>query len=453
MKCKACVTFCILVLFSEKALAFTADIHEHICQVLFPIIVKTADEKTFSFGERSIFAIRQANRKTDTGMNIFSNSLASYKHFDGEEFSKASEHLINMKKDAISKITAYNPNGQKARESLGTALHTLQDFYAHSNWVEIGNTGINVVLGWEKMTNPPATTAFCPDNREVLRGAGLTELTSGYFVTDFFPVLNIGCGKTPKGKCNRGFKIFNCGGINKDDLSRDGYESAYLLAFDATYDYIKQILDASGVTGNAKALKALMGSNGTLGLVIDDTASMGEELDQIKAEVKKIVENYEGKETEPDEYLLVSFGDPDFSDPYTTTDASSYLSKINTLYPHDGDDCPELSQSGLIMAISAIRNDSNLYLFTDADAKDKYLAHTVSATAQAKRIKITAFLTDSCSPAYYKNTEETGGQLFILKPDDLDKVFDLVRPQLSGDLVTISRTKGSFNSNRSYAVA
>lgn len=36
---------------------------------------------------------------------------------------------------------------KRARFFLGQAMHTLQDFYAHSNWVELGHTDINEALG------------------------------------------------------------------------------------------------------------------------------------------------------------------------------------------------------------------------------------------------------------------------------------------------------------------
>ncbi|MCI5134562.1 MAG: hypothetical protein D3920_05680, partial [Candidatus Electrothrix sp. AW2] len=407
------------------------------------------DGEKLSFAEKAIIEIRKANRQTDT---TYSGFMASYKHFDAEEFSTASNHLITMRKDVVSKITASSPNGQKARKSLGTALHTLQDFYAHSNWVEIGRTGINSVLGRSAMTNPPATTAFCPDDPETLGGAGLTQLTSGYYI------YVTGCGDPPDGKCYHGGPglISSCDGINKDDSSRVGFDRAYSLGSKATTDYLNQILDASGVKGNAKAIKALMRINGTLGMVIDDTGSMGGEINQVQKQVKKIVDNYAGTDKEPDEYLLVRFGDPDVGPALVTTDTSVYLSKVNALSPSGGGDCPEYSQRGLLLAIKASRNDSNIYLFTDASAKDAWLANSVSAAAQAKRIKITALLTGSCSPispAYYQNAEDTGGQIFILSPSELDKVFDLVRPQLSGDFVTINRTKGTFDSGEEQLTA
>ena len=35
----------------------------------------------------------------------------------------------------------------KARALLGELLHTLQDFYSHSNWIEMGKTQINENIG------------------------------------------------------------------------------------------------------------------------------------------------------------------------------------------------------------------------------------------------------------------------------------------------------------------
>jgi len=37
--------------------------------------------------------------------------------------------------------------GEEAREALGKALHTIQDFYSHSNWVELGNSGPHPGIG------------------------------------------------------------------------------------------------------------------------------------------------------------------------------------------------------------------------------------------------------------------------------------------------------------------
>ena len=68
-----------------------------------------------------------------------------------------------------------------ARTSAGAALHTLQDFYAHTNWVELGNFVINPNL---YNTRAIGTIAAA---REVtcsfIDGGQLitSKLTSGYY--------------------------------------------------------------------------------------------------------------------------------------------------------------------------------------------------------------------------------------------------------------------------------
>jgi hypothetical protein len=44
----------------------------------------------------------------------------------------------------------------QARQLLGQLLHTLQDFYSHSNWIELGKTEINERLGIYEDIGPVA---------------------------------------------------------------------------------------------------------------------------------------------------------------------------------------------------------------------------------------------------------------------------------------------------------
>jgi hypothetical protein len=69
----------------------------------------------------------------------------SYKHFDRESFPEGSQWLIDLKtriNTNLSQVTNGNDPQQQhaaeARRLLGAALHTVQDFYAHTNWVELG---------------------------------------------------------------------------------------------------------------------------------------------------------------------------------------------------------------------------------------------------------------------------------------------------------------------------
>jgi Heterokaryon incompatibility protein Het-C len=101
---------------------------------------------------------RQANAyKKET---LFSNDFdLLYKHFSNEQFQAGSYWLITQRDKILNQLEivikkdkdeAVKANaGLQARQSLGQALHTIQDFYAHSNWLELGNIKINKDLGRE----------------------------------------------------------------------------------------------------------------------------------------------------------------------------------------------------------------------------------------------------------------------------------------------------------------
>ena len=61
-------------------------------------------------------------------------------HFDSEQFTESSRRIADLRRQAISAIKKYRM--QTARNFAGRALHTLQDFYSHSNWIELGNTDV-----------------------------------------------------------------------------------------------------------------------------------------------------------------------------------------------------------------------------------------------------------------------------------------------------------------------
>jgi len=66
-------------------------------------------------------------------------------HFDDENFFNSNGRLIDMKAKVVTAL--FENDVALARELLGRALHTLQDFYSHSNWVELGMKDISQNLG------------------------------------------------------------------------------------------------------------------------------------------------------------------------------------------------------------------------------------------------------------------------------------------------------------------
>ncbi|CAF1682537.1 unnamed protein product, partial [Adineta ricciae] len=80
--------------------------------------------------------------------NVLVDGLEWYNersHFDGETFTQASGLVAMRLNSAKSNLGA--DNLYHARAYFGQAMHTLQDFYAHSNWIELGQTEPNTNIG------------------------------------------------------------------------------------------------------------------------------------------------------------------------------------------------------------------------------------------------------------------------------------------------------------------
>jgi hypothetical protein len=196
----------------QKASPFEIPIHKEITQEL-------ENEKyavgglQLSFGQSALDEVKSSNANTD----IF-GAFSDWYHFDNERFSKASQKILDDLKAAQDSLLQNPPDGRSARKSFGTAVHTLQDFYSHSNWADT-HTGIDIhpELGTGVLSNPPIFKSFCDNSGNLL--PGVDGLTSGYF--------EMPCKATPEGKCHHGFKGFPhlplCpyrAGINKDDAPR-----------------------------------------------------------------------------------------------------------------------------------------------------------------------------------------------------------------------------------------
>ena len=132
-------------------------------------------------------------------------------HFTGEEYAESTRRLRDLREDVVEAVRASPPRGADARDDLGAALHTIQDFYSHSNWVERDHGSINESLGRSLLTDPPTTSQPCPDNPNQLGSAGGGSDTTAYFSDP------TGCLLLPyEGKCFHGNYTMSCIGINKD---------------------------------------------------------------------------------------------------------------------------------------------------------------------------------------------------------------------------------------------
>jgi hypothetical protein len=116
-----------------------------------------------------------------------------------------------------------------ARKKAGTLLHTLQDFYSHSNWIETGNNDPLSILGTEIISDDNVAGAnerTCEDCNTFLYYHCLNnllntnKLTSGYFSGQDV-AKPVGDGKCSHGGIlDKSRKIDAVGGINKDSSLR-----------------------------------------------------------------------------------------------------------------------------------------------------------------------------------------------------------------------------------------
>ena len=73
--------------------------------------------------------------------------------------------IFNLFRSVVNDTRTIGKDLTDTRELLGQLLHTLQDFYSHSNWVEMGKTDVNDLIGVSETIGLVAglTQATCTD--------------------------------------------------------------------------------------------------------------------------------------------------------------------------------------------------------------------------------------------------------------------------------------------------
>ena len=198
---------------------------------------------------RKLFRLVKSSKFKDAVREIeYANAAVDSKekaktaaHFDAEQFYAGSKRLIGLKKKVISLIENAGDNEADyimARKEAGRLLHTLQDFYSHSNWIETGNNDPFSILGTEIINNDmfaganertctnctggyipghgPLPPVNCQNNLLDTR-----KLTSGYYSGQDV-AKPVGVGKCSHGGyLDKSRKFDAVGGINKDSSLRD----------------------------------------------------------------------------------------------------------------------------------------------------------------------------------------------------------------------------------------
>ncbi|XP_060950440.1 von Willebrand factor A domain-containing protein 7 [Limanda limanda] len=376
-------------------------------------------------------------------------------HFNSEAFLEG-RGLITEGMVAI-RANIRKENFQAARETLGRVLHTLQDFYSHSNWVELGHTEpyINLIrpdLPLENLADVHTPTCSdcekgnCPNSilPSILQEM---KLTSGY--------LGVFYASKPQGKCSHGgasdltSKQVPRGGINKCERRFDNvalHNTAVNVATSASVQLLENLRLAVG----DKEFLRMMGiaRSAVVCFVVDTTGSMSDDITEARAVVNEMIDSKKGTQDEPSEYILVPFNDPEFGPMVRTSDPDKMKREIAKLRPHGGGDVPEMCLSGIQLALTGAPSGSHIYVFTDAAAKDIELKDTITALIRRTKSTVTFFMTGSgrrrrrstAGQAFeqYKNLSlASGGQAILVSKKQLPQATGIIRDTSTSALVTI----------------
>lgn len=453
----------------------TVDAVRELYAELFPGVVRSASM------DKALIQIYKAN------IDIDLDQSTSAKHFDGENFAGGQQFIASNRDLVVSTLAKSDANG--ARAALGRALHTVQDFYAHSTWIELGNLSPNANVG-RGTSIPHASTGTATCSFALLCDTTnwiTNSLTSGYYGgEDATPTLGVrkcfhgGLGDTSA------LPFFD-DGINKDmeNCQISPHEALHRIAAavakDATQQFIRDIRDL--VT--PKQLRLLFGVGPTLAMAIDTTGSMGPIIDGVKAQAISIVDSRLGTADEPGTYVLSPFNDPNVGPVIVTTDADTFKNAISALSASGGGDCPELAFTGMEQAIASSDDGAELFVFTDASAKDSAKELNVKSLAKTKGIQISMGIFGNCvSPfgapatlsrvssqqssemfshatatlgsvdAYYTRTSvETGGQVFALSSSEASNITKLADTTLRASAIKLLMVSDSLGSSpRTYSV-
>jgi hypothetical protein len=380
-----------------------------------------------------------------------SPASAAYKHperhFTNEAFTESAQNLSDLKQEMYAQLRKPRPDGRAARKALGRALHGVQDFYSHSNWVELGYGAPNENLATpSSMQRKDPGLRACPVDPGTLGPNGGGGLTSGYFYLD-------GCTfGPPPGKCLHGTydvaRALICKGINKDTPGQGDelyYDDAMNVAAAATIKFLDDVFE--DLDGEDVARSALLGVS-TIVFAVDTTDSMTGKIDNLKEQIHIAVDRIAANPSVvPTEWTLVPFNDPGVGPVSSYENPTDFLAALDALQVEGGDDCPEFSQSGLLASVRAALPNSHVYLFTDATSKDPWVGPQAISEAARDNIQIKYVTMGSCSPVdpiYIRGAMETGGELLLMRYWDIEGLADVIEADLSDDLQTIAIAKGAL---------
>ena len=147
---------------------------------------------------------------------------------------------------------------------------------------------------------------------------------------------------------------------------------------------------------------------------------MWDDLDKVKKGAQRILQSARQRKIQPlYNYLLVPFHDPDVGPVSRTRNPLDFERELHNIRIHGGGDCPEMSIYAIREALLLSLDNSYIYVFTDARAKDFRYTPEVLQIIQQKKSQVIFVLTGDCGDRTadgYKSYEQiaavSSGQVY-----------------------------------------
>ncbi|GAA5218197.1 Ig-like domain-containing protein [Corallincola platygyrae] len=430
-----------------------------------------------AFSAAVIAEIQAANAHVDDLTGEFFHGPA---HCDDEMIGGrdgCSQRLIEFRGDIVEELSSNEPDLVAARQKLGRALHTLQDFYAHSNWVNLGHRNQDIFTeltyptddnpyadaqdGWEQAPDEAHyktcewETGWQVDDGPLpnltLGPRGLNVVTTGYFNG-----YTMGQTDPQPYKCEHGG---DGTGLNKDTPGQAYHMEAINVATIHTRAYVNDIITAVfedetlSQAQRVNNVARFMGVGGKIAFAVDTTTSMGPTITGIQNGMRDAVGAIQAQRGITD-YYQVSFGEAvaTVETAYTNQTMLSHINRIQQGVPDDGFDAPESALDALLVLVNEATPGTELYLYTDADTKHTDLLQDVISLAKEKNIRINFFLAFTEDSTYTTIANETQGLVYPYdySAASAEQTFSYVNPNFGdgGDmfakLVQIAATISSY---------
>lgn len=118
-----------------------------------------------------------------------------------------------------------------------------------------------------------------------------------------------------------------------------------------------------------------------------------------------------------------------FGPAFTYTNVTEFIAKLQTLVAAGGGDCPEMCMSGVQLSLQAVFPRSQIFIFTDASAKDWQLESDIINLIQLKQSQLYYVLTGDCgnpndpgSTVYQNTSDASNGHVFHVDKENVSDV-------------------------------